>query len=37
VGFGIFAYLWTPKAVATLKRRIETNDFSIRKKPAKPS
>ena len=37
VGFGIFAYLWTPKAAATLKRRIETNDFSIRKKPAKPS
>jgi len=32
VGFGIFAYLWTPKAVATLKRRIEANDFSVRKK-----
>lgn len=37
VGFGLFAYLWTPKAVAVLKRRIETNDFSIRKKPPKPS
>jgi hypothetical protein len=35
VGFGIFAYLWTLKAVATLKRRIETNDFTIRKKTAK--
>ena len=36
VGFGIFAYLWTPKAVATLKRRIETNDFSVQKKTAEP-
>lgn len=32
VGFGIFACLWTPKAVANLKRRIEENDFTIRKK-----
>ncbi len=37
VGFGVFACLWTPKAVATLKRRVETNDFSIRKKSAMPS
>lgn len=37
VGFGLFAYLWTPKAVATLKRRIETNDFSVKKKSPEPS
>lgn len=37
VGFGIFACLWTPKAVETLKRRIESNDFSIRKKSPKLS
>ena len=37
VGFGVFACIWTPKAVATLKRRIETNDFSVRKKSTKPS
>ena len=37
VGFGVFAYLWTPKAVATLKRRIETNDFSIGRKSLQPS
>jgi len=36
VGFGVFACLWTPKAVATLKRRIETSDFSIGKTSAKP-
>ena len=35
VGFGIFAYVWTPKAVATLERRIETNDFSVKKKSKK--
>ena len=37
VGFGVFAYLWTPKAVATLKRRIEEDDFSIREISVKPS
>ena len=37
VGFGVFTCIWTPKAVAVLKRRIESNDFSIRKKPAKPA
>lgn len=36
VGFGVFAYLWTPRAVAVLKRRVETNDFSVRKKSPKP-
>jgi hypothetical protein len=37
VGFWVFTCLWTPEAVATLKRRIETNDFSVRKPLAKPS
>ena len=32
VGFGIFAYLWIPKTVAVLQRRLETNDFSVRGK-----
>jgi len=32
--FGIFACIWTPKAVANLKRRIAQGDFSVRKKSA---
>jgi hypothetical protein len=34
LAFGLFAYFWTPKAVANLRRRVETSDFSIRKKPS---
>lgn len=37
LGFGLFAYFWTPKAVATLKRRIEKQDFTIRKNQAQSS
>ncbi len=32
LGFGIFTCLWMPKAAATLERRLEANDFSIRRK-----
>lgn len=35
-GFGIFAYIWTPKAIATLKRRIDIQDFSIKMKSPNP-
>lgn len=29
LAFGIFAYIWTPRAVASLERRVATNDFSV--------
>lgn len=32
VAFGVFTYLWMPKTVAALKRRIEANDFSVRER-----
>ncbi len=35
-GFGIFAYIWTPKAIATLRRRIDMQDFSIKPKSQNP-
>ncbi len=35
--FGIFACIWTPKAVANLKRRVEKSDFTIHKKLSSPT
>lgn len=35
-GFGIFAYIWTPKAVATLRRRIEMQDFTVKSESPHP-
>jgi hypothetical protein len=32
VSFGIFAFVWTPRAVKTLARRVKENNFSIRRK-----
>lgn len=29
LAFGIFAYIWTPRAVASLERRVAGNDFSV--------
>jgi len=39
IGFGVFALIWTPLALANLKRRLKLQDFSVRKKPgsSKPS
>jgi hypothetical protein len=32
LGFGLFAFWWTPRSVKNLQRRYDENDFSIKKK-----
>ncbi len=33
LAFGIFAYIWTPRVVNALQRRIESGDWSVKVKP----
>lgn len=32
IGFGIFAYIWTPRAVKVLQRRVANHDYALRPK-----